>query len=151
MKKILIVFVCLILCLGTMASCGDYLNAAPQNVNENRVAGDSVEISASILKLEQSLEPSAKKDGYIEKISVSAKITGYDADYTYFDGSVRITWTYLEISDANPTGIEVEIIETIALDASGNGSLKKDFPLEGCRGVSNIRADYEFFGDATKL
>ena len=150
-RKILAGILSLILCLAVLTSCSDQLNKAPSKVSSNHQTGDSVNVDEMYFDVEQSFQADDKRQGYINGVDVKADILGYDADYTYFNCYVTITWTYTVISDAAPTG-EVETFgATIELDASGNGHYKYYLELDACRSVYDVKVAYQWHGTATKL
>lgn len=160
-KRLLAIFLVSILCLSVLTSCfedesdsevaKDTLVHAPDEILQLYDRGDSVEINETLFMLTPTFQPSEKKDGYISDIALSFRINGYNADFTYFNCFVNVTWTYHEITDANPTGITREFTTTVELDANGNGSYSHVFSLQACRSISFSGVTYTWSGTATKL
>ena len=150
-NKILIISLCLILCICTLMSCSDSLDYAPKKVSSLYDVGDSVELDESHFRIYQTAIPANKKDGYISDLSMEVYVYGFDGDFTYFDATVCVTWSYFIITDDNPNGIREEFSDTVKLNASGDGSYKYDLNLRNCRAISDIEVSYVWHGSATKI
>lgn len=143
---------------GGCASCADALGTfdddtidyAPGSSFDELERGDSVDLTAETVNIEKSFSPSNKKDGYINKVDLKVKVTGYDGDFTYFDAKIKVTWLYNEISEKNPRGINKTFETTIELNANGDGLYEYELGLQGCRDVKLVDFAVEFSGTATK-
>ena len=107
------------------------------------MTGDYVEISADFT-------PSKKTNGYVSSANISVNVKGFDKELTYFNAVVIVTWTYNEITEENPGGINRKISATVTLDADGIGSHTQQISFTGCRDVQLVDIDYEWSGQATK-
>lgn len=154
-KKIIALLLALVLCSVALVSCVD----EPKKEKEDGgltsklkgvARGESVALSEDLVLLDQSFIPAEKEGGYVSTAKIDVKIFGYDTDYTYFNGTVTITWTYNEISETSPSGIDKTFSTTIALNADGDGEYSNQISFQGCRDVKLLSVDYEFDGTATK-
>ena len=112
--------------------------------------GESVDLCKEILNIVDDFEPAANNGGYVSTAQLAADIYGYSEYYTYFSATVTITWTYNEITEVDPTGVDKTFSTTIGLDADGNGHYSNQISFHGCRDVRLVRVDYEFSGTATR-
>ena len=154
MKLIKIILVILILAAifsAIITSCTDFLNKAPEDISTMHERGESISVDGTYFNVTQSFQHAKKKDGYIENIDAKVKVQGYDADFTYFNCYLTVTWTYNEISDAYPSGIEQTISSTIELNANGDGEYTCNIPLDSCRGIYDVKVGYSWSGTATRL
>ena len=117
---------------------------------KNVERGEIVPLQRDLLIIKESFVPSEKQGGYVSTANISATISGFDADYTYFATFVTITWTYNEISELYPDGIDKTYSTTIGLNADGSGSFHNQISFEGCRSIKLISVNYEYGGTATK-
>ena len=112
--------------------------------------GETLYLQKDLLIMDQHFIPNEKQGGYVSAAQISATITGLDNDFTYFGASVTITWTYNEISELNPKGIDKTFSTTIGLDADGCGHYSNQISFQGCRDIKVISVDYTYVGTATR-
>ena len=151
LKTFLILCVCVVICISSFTACADELDHAPSKISSQHKTGDVVELNESYFRIEDSFEPSKKVDGYISSVLLTVDVKGYDADYTYFDCCLIVTWSYLAITDTYPSGKQTEHSVTVKLDANGDGSYSGCLSLKKCRGISNVEVSYDWCGSATRL
>ena len=150
-KKFFTFITLITLCISMLSSCADTLDAAPSSISSLYASSASIDLDESFFKIRESFEESDKYGGYIPHVVLEVEVMGYDADFTYFNAEVTVTWTFTEISDDAPSGEFKEISVNIPLNASGDGYYRKVVKLDGCRKISNVKAYYDWSGTATKL
>ena len=159
-------FVIVVISVSLLASCGGAKNNISEKDTENSEVksnqsrldpsykalerGKSVDVNEDLLTISQKFIPAEKQGGYVSTAQISATISGFDNEFTYFATAVTIIWTYNEISEIHPEGIDKTFSTTIGLDADGNGSYSNQIFFQGCRDVEVIDVTYEFSGTATK-
>ena len=150
-RRFLILSISIILSILLLTSCADKLEKAPLSISYAHTVGQSLAVDDTFFNITQSFEPDDKVEGYINNAHLKVKMLGYDADYTYFNCFVTVTWSYMAITDSAPTGTMQEHSATIELNASGNGEYDYYLVLQGCRSIYDIKTNYTWNGTATRL
>lgn len=150
-KKILLSVVACVLCLGMLTSCFHIAKHAPSGVADKYTVGEKVDLEEEMFSIKETFKTAAKKDGFIPKISLKIKVKGYDADFTYYNCFVTVTWTYDELTDSAEGYQQRVFTTTVNLDASGSADYTYKFPTQACRDITNVKADISFSGRAARL
>ena len=170
MKKRIFLVLSLVLVLSLLTSCGyfsdaDYLSGEKEtdelfdtvgNQYAHNPAFEGIPrnaqcaMSAEFVQHEATFVPQSNPSGYVTNAIVSFEAFGYDLDFTYFNVSVIVTWTYNEISDQNMGGVDKTYTAEIAINPTGDAYYTNQLAFEGCRDVQLVSVDYQWSGTATR-